>query len=121
MPILDVEVVVRPGEALPLPLAKALADAMGEVFGSRPGGLWLRLRELPAARYAENGGEGEAPCPVFVTVREARVPERAVLEPRMKDIAGRVAALTGRPRENVHVIQEPPLAGRIAFGGEFVP
>ncbi len=121
MPILDVEVVERAAEALPLPLAKALAEALGEVFASRPGGLWLRLRELPAARYAENGGETETPCPVFVTVREAAIPERAVLEPRMARIAERVASLTGRPVENVHVIQEPPLAGRVAFGGVLRP
>ena len=66
MPIVDIEFVVRKDETLPDGLASTLADALGEVFGSEPGRLWVRVRTLPDAQYAEN--LGAAPRPVFVNL-----------------------------------------------------
>jgi len=54
MPILDVEVVLEPGEALRLELAGELADRAGEVFGASPGTTWVKVRAIPAEHYAEN-------------------------------------------------------------------
>lgn len=117
MPILDVEVVTRPGEKLPGELAAALADALGEACGAGPGRLWVRLRDLPAERYAENGG-GAPVHPVFVTVGEGTPAEGEALATRVALIAACVARVTGRPADTVHVILEPALRGRIAFGGK---
>ncbi len=111
MPILDVEVVTRHGERLAPTLATDLADALGEVFGAEPGRVWVRLRDLPADRYAENEAGGDRPFPVFVTVHEGDPPTGVPLEER-------VARLAERPLANVHVVMEPALRGRIAFGGK---
>ena len=118
MPILDIEVVTRPGERLADGLASALADALGEAFGAGQGRLWVRLRELPAQRYAENGAGGDRFHPVFVTVGEGTPPEGEALASRVARIAECVARITGRPADTVHVILEPALRGRIAFGGK---
>ena len=120
MPILDVEVVMRHGEALPAGLAADLADALGEVFAADPGELWVRLRDIPADRYAENEEGEDRPFPVFVTVREGSPPVGALLEARVAHITECVARLADRPPENVHVIVEPGLRGRVALGGRLV-
>ena len=46
MPILDVELVLEPGEALRPELAGELADQAGEVFGAAPGTTWVKLRRF---------------------------------------------------------------------------
>lgn len=68
MPVVEVEVVLRPGENLPPGLAAALADGAGQVFNAPPGTTWVRLRGLDTAYYAESGGEPTGGIiPVFVT------------------------------------------------------
>ena len=119
MPIVDVELV--PGEnepALRAGLARELADSLGELFATGPGRTWVRLRILPRGDYAENGGElPPALRPVFVTLLRAVLPEPAEFRREVRGIAERVAAITGRPVEQVHVLVLPPARGRIAFGG----
>jgi phenylpyruvate tautomerase PptA (4-oxalocrotonate tautomerase family) len=120
MPIIDIETV---GDAPPDPAgthaaARELADRIGAILGSAPSGTWVRLRHLPRNAYAENGGEVPPDVrPTFVRVLLARLPERNVLRTYAASIASAVAAALGRPAENVHVLFEPPAAGRIAFGG----
>lgn len=118
MPILDVEVVTRHGESLSPTLAADLADALGEVFGAEPGRVWVRLRDLPAGRYAENEAGEDRPFPVFVTVHEGDPPTGVSLEERVAHVAECVARLADRPLGNVHVVMEPALRGRVAFGGK---
>ena len=120
MPILDVEVVTRHGASLPASLATDLADALGKVYDAQPGRLWIRLRDIPADRYAENEAGEDRAFPVFVTVREGSPPEGAQLEARIARVTECVARLTGRPADNVHVMVEPSMKGRIAFGGKLV-
>ena len=51
MPILDVEVVTRDG---PVSVdTGALAHALGAALDSVPGSVWVRVRHLAAADYAE--------------------------------------------------------------------
>ncbi len=121
MPIVDVEI-VGATEAEAALCAQPIADALGLIFGSGAGGTWVRARGLPAANYAEN----DEPDPpgrdaVFVTVLKRTRPEPAVLEMEAARVSEAVAAACGRPRERVHVLYEPPAAGRIAFGGRLVP
>ena len=121
MPILDVELVLPAGQAVPPGLAAAIADATAAVFRTPQGQTWVRLYELSQERYSENGG-GPEPVeqPVFVHVLKAAVPHGPELDEEALALATAVARACNRPVENVHVLYEPPAAGRIAFGGKFV-
>jgi phenylpyruvate tautomerase PptA (4-oxalocrotonate tautomerase family) len=120
MPILDVEIVVGETESTSA-LSAAVADGAARVFGSSPGNTWVRLRELPRDRYAENGG-GPDPTtrPVFVSVLKAELPAEPQLAEEVAALAREIAAACNRPVENVHVIYEPAAAGRVAFGGRLL-
>lgn len=121
MPIIDVEIVVDEGEPLAPGLAGGLADAIGPLLGSAPGGTWVRLRALPRSSYAESGG-GPAPDvrPVFVSVLRRTWPEPPSMTGQVQRITEAVARLCGRPADNVHVLHEAPALGRLAFGGRIV-
>ncbi|APV50149.1 hypothetical protein BWI17_10920 [Betaproteobacteria bacterium GR16-43] len=116
MPIVDIECVQREGESLPEGLARTLADALGEVLGSEPGRLWVRLRELPEAHYAEN--LSAAPRPVFVKILFGEPPTGDLLRLQMRQVCEAVARACRCPVDRVHVLVEPAASGRIAFGGE---
>lgn len=118
MPILEVEIVLQTSEVLPPGLARELADQAASIFGAGPGTTWVRLRALPAHDYAENGGSPSGVSPVFVSVlKRSLLPleERRVEAARL---AASIAALCGRPLENVHILYLPEGAGRMAFGGQ---
>jgi hypothetical protein len=118
MPILDIEIVVDAGERLGQTLATQLADAAGEVFEMEPGRTWIRLHVLPRSQYAENGGGPSSDVkPVFVHVLKASIPDGEDMRREMRRLAQRVADVLRRPVDHVHVLYEPPAAGRIAFGG----
>jgi phenylpyruvate tautomerase PptA (4-oxalocrotonate tautomerase family) len=117
MPVVDVELV---GEAdVSAELSQRLADAIGAALTSRPGGTWVRVRELARDHYAENGGLDDV-RPVFVTVLERSRPRGEALAERVARVTAAVAEATGRPAENVHVLFEDDAAGRLAFGGRLV-
>ena len=118
MPIVDVELV---GDSLVTgETSRSLADAVGEALSSRPGGTWVRVRTLDAARYAENGGAPDGVQPVFVTVLERIRPTGSELTEKVARVTAAVAEVSGRPAENVHVLFETDAAGRLAFGGRLV-
>lgn len=52
MPVLDVEIVLRPGEELPPDLSANLARATARVFGTPPGRTWVKVRPLSPLLYA---------------------------------------------------------------------
>jgi len=121
MPILDVEIVVRPGEVLSPDLADRLAHRAGEVFGAPPGTTWVKVSAIAADRYAENEEvAAEAVYPVFVSVLKAKLLSSAELRGEVTSLTDAVALVSGRPRENVHIIYQPEGAGRVAFGGKLV-
>jgi len=121
MPILDIEIVLRPDEDLAPGLAAAIADRCGEVFGLPPGSTWVKVHSLPRGHYAENGGGPHAGGgPVFVSVLKARLPAPDALRVEVARLSAAVAEATGRPVENVHIAYLPEGAGRVAFGGELV-
>lgn len=120
MPIVDIEI-VGATEAEAGLCAQPVADALGVIFGSGTGGTWVRVRGLAATSYAENADPAPAGRDaVFVTVAKRELPAPAVLEMEIARVTGAVAAACGRPRERVHVAYEPPLGGRMAFGGRLV-
>lgn len=121
MPILTVEIVVEEGQEIAPNLAGAIADAAGAIFGSAPGRTWVRLRLLPAGQYAENDVPPDAiPRPIFVSVLKAEPPASDALVRESMQLATALAALCGRPVENVHIFWEPAAHGRVAFGGKLV-
>jgi phenylpyruvate tautomerase PptA (4-oxalocrotonate tautomerase family) len=116
MPIVDVELVTS--GALESGLAQQLADMAGQVFGGPSAATWVRVRPLPQHLYAENGTvEPEGWRSVFVTVRKAKQLAGAALAVEARTLAERVAHVCGRSVENVHILYEPDVRGRIAFGG----
>ncbi|HQW37990.1 MAG TPA: tautomerase family protein [Usitatibacteraceae bacterium] len=120
MPIFDIEIVRRAGEAVAPGLATRLADALGGALGAAPGKVWVRLRSLAPEAYAENGeGDGRA-SPIFVTMTASAPPEGEALDRLVAQVTQAVAGLAGRPAENVHVLLQPAAKGRIAFGGKVV-
>ena len=121
MPIVDVELVCDSRDEFGSVSARAIADAVGRVFGSPPGHTWIRLRFFDSAYYAENDvSVSKTELPVFVTVLQARPPVAAALAAEVLAVTETVAKLTGRPAEHVHVQYAPAAAGRQAFGGKLV-
>ena len=121
MPILDVEVVLGPGESLRPELARELADGVAEVFSAPPGTTWVKLRAVPAEHYAENEtAHPNDARPVFVSVLRAKLSplnERLQEAPRLSEAVARICR---RSPENVHILYLPEGAGRVAFGGRIV-
>ncbi len=111
MPIIDIEPV---GEAT-IDTAQ-LAAALGDALKAPAGTLWIRVRRLDKAAYAENGGL-PARLPVFVRVL-ARHGDSTLRQAQALAIAEVVAQTVARPRASVHVIFEPGARGRVFFGGE---
>lgn len=121
MPLVEAEIVLRPGETLTSNLAGRLADACAEAMGEPPGRTWVRVRGLSPDAYAEDhGGPPEGVHPVFLTVVKARPPVAEELQREVAGLTQAIAEVCGRPPENVHILYEPKAAGRIAFGGEVV-
>jgi phenylpyruvate tautomerase PptA (4-oxalocrotonate tautomerase family) len=122
VPIVDVEIVLLPGESVCSGLAAEIADRCAEVFGSPSGGTWVKLHTMPREHYAENGGgPPHEVFPVFVSVLKARLPAPDALRAEVARLATAIAEATGRPAENIHIVYLPEGAGRVAFGGELVP
>jgi len=121
MPILDIEIVASDSTPnLPADLTQSLADAAARVFDSPSGRVWVRLRVMPFASYAENGGVPEGVHPVFVTVLKSRVPTGNALKDEIARLTKSIANLLERPEANVHIFYKPDGAGRVAFGGKLV-
>ena len=123
MPIVDVEV-VGGGEGASSGVAvsaRALADALGQVFASPAGRTWVRLHNLDGADYAENEvALSESDWPVFVTVQHAHPPAGSALASELDTVTQVVARCVARAPERVHVQYAAAGQGRMAFGGRVV-
>ena len=121
MPILEVEIVLRPGEILAADLSSSIANSASNVFGAPPGRTWVRLRTLDPERYAEDGG-GQPPgvYPVFVSILKADLPPLDELAVEIAALTQAIAQVCDRPAQNVHIRYEPLARGRTAFGGRLV-
>ena len=120
MPIVDIEVVTdtMDRKSAGKEVSQRLAEALGFLFASEPGGTWVRLRSIDRTRYAENRTTtGSDARPTFVHILRAELPEPAALRREMMAVAEVVARTLDRPRENVHVLYAPDGRGRIGFGG----
>ena len=120
MPIVDIEFLTNTIDAAAIDKEslQRVTDELGELFGSVPGGTWVRLCRIDPNAYAENGTAVESQAaPVFVSVLRADVPEATTLRREMAGVADIVSRALGHPRENVHVLYAPGARGRIGFGG----
>ena len=118
MPILDVEIVLSPGESMPPDFAKRLADCSCEVFDTTPCTTWVKVRSVPAECFAENGGGPLAGAyPIFVSVLMVDMPPRKSLVPVVNRLKLLVSGVTGRPVCHIHVFFLPEGAGRVFMGG----
>ena len=120
MPILNVEIIMRPDEHIRPELARELADRTGEIFGSSPGSTWVKVYLLARENYAENMTTSEDICPVFVSVLKAKLPSPDLLQVEVAKLTAAVAQICGRPQENIHIIYLPEGMGRVAFGGKMI-
>jgi hypothetical protein len=120
MPILDVDLVLAPGETPVSDLAARLADAAGQVFETEPRRTWVKLRFMEASLYAENNSAAGSVYPVFVTVLKARLPIGNELEAEVSKLTESIAQVCDRSVENVHLFYQPEGAGRVAFGAKLI-
>lgn len=121
MPVLDIEIVAPDlTQNLPADLTQSLADSAAQVFGSKPGTVWVKVQTILAANYAENGGAPDGVYPVFVSVLKSKVPKGSELEEEISQLTEVIAKVLNRAPENVHIFYQPDGAGRVAFGGKLV-
>src|SRR5262245_23141957 len=118
MPIVDVEIVLRPDETIRKEMVSELANELGDIFRSQPGGTWIKVHELPAEQYAENDRTQAGIYPIFVSVIKSKVGTADKMQKEVEQITGAVAQICGRSSENVHLIYQPEGKGRLAFGGK---
>jgi phenylpyruvate tautomerase PptA (4-oxalocrotonate tautomerase family) len=122
MPILDIELVVQPDEHLPANLASELADRIGRVFGSAAQQTWVKVSTILRDHYAENeAGSLASIAPVFVQVLKARLPAPEALAVEVAALTTVIAEVCRWPADQIHIVYQPPAAGRVAFGGQLVP
>jgi phenylpyruvate tautomerase PptA (4-oxalocrotonate tautomerase family) len=121
VPILEFELVASEASpSLPAGLAQSLADAAAQVFGASQGTVWVKIRVILSAQYAEDHGKPEGMFPVFVTVLRSRVPEGSALEDEILRLTQATETILNRPEANVHIFYQTDGAGRVAFGGKLV-
>ena len=120
MPLVDVEIILKPQETIPEAIASELADRLGQIFGSPRNGTWVKVRGSAELYYAENGGKEEGIYPVFVTVLKAELPDRKAMQMEVDTVIAAVGQICHRPPGLVHVIYQPEGKGRVAFGGQIV-
>ncbi len=120
MPIVDIEIVLKPDETLADKMVSELADRLGKLFGSPKNGTWVKVHQIAAQHYAENEGQEQDLYPIFVSVLKSRLPALDEMQNEVDAITALVAEICHRPPGFVHVIYQPEGQGRVAFGGKVV-
>lgn len=121
MPVLEVSIIGQLPSRDRKDWASRIAEAAGAVFQSGPGSTWVVVHDHPTEDYAENdAGSGDRYSPVFVRVLKRNVPPRPELQTEVEALTRAVAQVCERDPAQVHIIYEPPAAGRVAFGGRLV-
>jgi len=120
MPIVDIEIVLKPDETVVNEMVSELADRLGEIFSSPKNGTWVKVYRIAAHHYAENQGKESDAYPIFVSVLKSRLPAPDEMQKEVDAITDIVAQICHRPPGFVHVIYQPEGKGRVAFGGKVV-
>ena len=120
MPIIDIEMVLKPNETPHDNMASVLATELGKIFKSPRGTTWVKLHTLAEGHYAENDVQHNDVYPVFVKVIKSKSPDVKGIQREANKITSVVAKICNRPSDNVHVIYEAEGKGRVAFGGRLI-
>ena len=120
MPIVDVEIVLKPDETVSVEMASQFADELGPIFGSSKNGTWVKVYGIMEGFYGENGGKPADVYPVFVSVLKASLPAPEEIQREIDAIVEAIAKICRRDSAFVHVIYQPEGKGRVAFGGKMV-
>ena len=73
MPIVEIELVLKPNEIIQAEIVEELAEQLGEIFGSPKGTTWIKVRSLAHDHYAENGEIPNRVFPVFVSILKSKL------------------------------------------------
>ena len=101
MPIVEIEIVLKPDEIIQGITVEELANQLGGIFNSPKGTTWIKIRALERDHYSENGGTPDGVFPVFVSVLKSMLPGRDEMQKEVEMITGAVAQTYRRPSENV--------------------
>ena len=100
----------RPGSRMPPPPCSTPIVRRARGCGS--------AASISTATRRTSAGRWPARSQVFVSVPQAAPPGGDALGREARALTEAVAGACGRSAEHVHLLYEPPAAGRIAFGGE---
>jgi phenylpyruvate tautomerase PptA (4-oxalocrotonate tautomerase family) len=121
MPIIDVSIVVAPGQAVAADLAQSLANSVGRALALPPAQAWVRLHVMPQDRYAENDTVlSPSELPVFAVVLTRQPPDDLQLPTSITKLTHAISEATGRAPASVHIEFAPSARGRASFGGKLV-
>jgi len=120
LPIVDIEIVLKPDELITSRLVSELADKLGTIFNSAPRSTWVKIFEIPGHLYAENQGMEAGIYPIFVSILKSNLPTPEDMQMEVEKITETIAQISGRPTSNVHIIYEPKGSQRAAFGGRLI-
>ena len=120
MPIVQIEIILRPNEVVRKDLAAELAGELGKIFHSAKGETWVKVQWLLPEQYAENDEPQGSIFPVFVSILKSTLPPPDKIQQEVDKLTHATAQICGRPTENVHVMYEPEGKGRVSFGGKMV-
>jgi phenylpyruvate tautomerase PptA (4-oxalocrotonate tautomerase family) len=112
MPIIRVTVIGD--HALGQNAAKRLAEGAGRILHSAPGSVWVRIEQVLEDHYAENAPEWPRPLFLHLLLREGMVSIQPGQVEALCDLAHTIFHV---PAQQIHLIVEPPAAGRMYFGG----
>lgn len=125
MPILEIEITGErhADQGAEHQLVQRLADAAACVLTpGRIGATWVRLRWTQHRHYGEGGcPPAQTPSPVFVRLLVAAWPDEPTRASLSAQLCEALAPLCRRAPSLVHLLWEPPAAGRVAFGGRLLP
>lgn len=115
MPIIRVTVIGN--HALGQNAAKRLAEGAGRIFHSAPGSVWVSIEQIPEHHYAENALEWPRPLFLHLLLREGAPSIQPGQVEALCDLAHTIFHV---PVDHIHLMVEPPAAGRVFFGGSRV-
>ncbi len=129
MPVLEVELIGEVASETRRGLAARIAESVAAVLKAEPQSVWVRLRFTPSTDYAENSvpapgvsvaQDALSAQPIFVKVVQRAWPSKDAMKREARGLAAAIGDACHRQTEDVHIIYEPPGAGRVAFGGSMV-
>jgi phenylpyruvate tautomerase PptA (4-oxalocrotonate tautomerase family) len=109
-----IRVTVIGDHALAQNAAKRLAEGAGRILNSSPGSVWVNIEQMLDDHYAENAPEWPRPVFLHLLLREGAPSLQPGQVEALCDLAHTIFHVAA---QHIHLIVEPPAAGRVYFGG----